>query len=114
VNRGLIDLVQRQSGSRRRTLRLHGFRIDQDPARGDFLGQRGLQGLGRNLGRPVQIGDVGCLGGARRILKRRRARLVPREGYLGRDSIKCLRGRGALGLGAHAGAGSAGGKPKPY
>ena len=47
-------------------------------------------------------------------MERRNPRLVPRKGYLGRDGIKCLWARGVVGLLRHAGAGSRGGKPKPY
>jgi hypothetical protein len=39
---------------------------------------------------------------------------VPSEGYLGRDGIKCLWGRGGVGLGMHAGTGGAGREPEPY
>jgi hypothetical protein len=46
-------------------------------------------------------------------LKRRDPRLMPRKGYLGRDGIKCLRGRGLFPLVAHAGARGAGAKRKP-
>ena len=39
---------------------------------------------------------------------------MPGKGYLGRDSIKCLRDRGVFGLFGHTGTGGAGNEPKSY
>jgi len=114
VSGGLIDLLQRQRGSPCRALRLHGLGIDANPVRSNLPGQRRLQGLGCDLRRPRQQLTVGFLRRGGCILKRCDARLVPREGYLGRDGIKCLRDRGVFGPLAHAGAGGAGNKPKSH
>ena len=105
--------MQRQRGSRRRALRIHRLRVHVDPARGNLLGEGRLQSVGRDLGRPFEQPDISLVRGRRRILERRNAWLVPRKGYLGRDSIKCLWGGRVFGLPAHVGAGSAGSKPKP-
>ena len=111
---GLIDLVQRQSGPCCRALCVQRLGFDFDPARGNLLGQGRLQAVRRDLRRPFEQRDVGfrCRGG--RVLERRGARLVPREGYLGRDGIKCLRRRGVVGLRMNAGTGGTSSESEPY
>ena len=82
--------------------------------RSNLFGHGRLQGVGRDLRRPFEQGDVGFRGRGGGILERRHPRLVPCEGYLGRDGLKCLRGRGIGGLGMHAGAGGTGSEPDPH
>ena len=110
---GLIDLVQRKRSPRRRALRVERLRIDLDPTRRNLFGQGWLQRVGRNLRRPFEQAHIGFRRRGGRILERRDAWLVPSEGYLGRDGIKCLWGRG-VGLRMHAGTGGAGREPEPY
>ncbi len=114
VHGGLIDLVQRKRGPRCRALRVQRLWIDLDPARGNLFGQGRLQAVGRNLRRPFEQGDVGFRRRSGRILERRDSWLMPSEGYLGRDGIKCLRGRGGVRLGMNAGTGGAGSEPERY
>ena len=113
VRGGLIDLVQRKCSPPCGAPRVQRLGIDFDPARGNFFSYGRLQAVGRDLRCPFQQGQVGFAGRSGRILERRDAWLMPCEGYLGRDGIKCLRSCGIVGLGMNTGTGGAGCEPEP-
>ncbi len=88
VSGGFVDFIERQCSSGCRALCLQRFRIDHQPASRDAGHERGLQCLGRHVGRALQERWVRFMRRCSRILKRGHARLLTHKGYLARDSIK--------------------------
>lgn len=80
MDSGLIDLVQRQCGLRRRSLRIDRLGINLGPARSNPLRHTRLQGFRSDLRCPLEQPRIGFIGRGGRILKRGDAGLVPREG----------------------------------